>query len=235
MPTNDLLRLFEELVLVHLPLADQVVDHGVVKADEEQVKLREDDVLVVAGVPDEGSSLLVAGQVLGGRGGVDGAVRDEQLPAWRVGPLPVVQERLVHGTGAVDAVEVQARGAEVDERVRVVGLVELRHRVERDVVVDELAEVRESGGSGRVVGAPGGIVVRHPLDELLDRLRSGLAPLQVRQHLTEASPRRPPAGIDVLATGDGYAVPVDPLAGLAQTTTVSAAGPLAGPGHPRIG
>jgi hypothetical protein len=72
--------------------------------DEGQVELGDDDVLVVAGIADEGPALLVAGQVLPGQGGpvdVDvGVAPGQQLDAAepRVGPL--VQVRAVVGKPA---------------------------------------------------------------------------------------------------------------------------------------
>src|SRR5947208_15825565 len=63
----------------------------------------------------------------------------------------IVQERLVVRSAAVDGVEVEPRGAEVDERVRIVVSLELRRRIEGQVVVDELPEVREARGDVRVV------------------------------------------------------------------------------------
>jgi len=63
--------------------------------------------------------------------------------------------RLVIGATAVDIVEVEPRGAKVRQTVGVVQLLEAAGPVERQVVVDELAEVRVAGADRRlrVVGA----------------------------------------------------------------------------------
>jgi hypothetical protein len=80
-----------------------------------------------------------------------------------------VQVGLVGRAAAVQAVEVQARGAEVLQRIRVVQALQRRGRVEGDVVVDELAQVGVARGDGRVlVGRLG------HLDRLVRR-RRGLA------------------------------------------------------------
>jgi Adenylate and Guanylate cyclase catalytic domain len=63
------------------------------------------------------------------------------------------KEELVHRTRAVERVEIEARRPEVDERIRIVVALQLRRRVERDVMIDELREVRVAGGDGRVEAA----------------------------------------------------------------------------------
>ena len=72
---------------------------------------------------------------------------DEQLG----GVVLVVEERAVGLAPPVQGVEVEAGRAEGVEGVGVVRPVEARHRVEGDVVVDELAQVGVAGRDVRVV------------------------------------------------------------------------------------
>jgi hypothetical protein len=65
---------------------------------------------------------------------------DEQLHAAADGLWESQCSEVRHA--AVERVEVEAWRAEADQRVRVVDLLQDRQRVERDVVVDELPEVR---------------------------------------------------------------------------------------------
>lgn len=109
------------------------------ESEEREVKLRDDDVLVVAGVGDDGPLPARPGQV-------PGSVEvDEELDRCRPVELgrPVVQEAVSVGTAAVDAVQVEEPGAQV----RAGRLITFdRHRVECQVVVDELAEEGEPDG-----------------------------------------------------------------------------------------
>jgi hypothetical protein len=73
----------------------------------------------------------------------------EQLNPARVGLI--VQERRLHGTSPVERVEVEARVAEVHERLRIVHTLEARVCVESDVVVDELSQVGIPGGDFLIV------------------------------------------------------------------------------------
>ena len=63
----------------------------------------------------------------------------------------LVDERLVVRSAAVHRIEVEPRSAEVHQSVRVVVPLEPGRRVEREVVIDELPEVREARGDVRVV------------------------------------------------------------------------------------
>ena len=129
--------------LAVLALRAQVRDHGVVEGEEAGVELRDDDVLVVPRVADERHLLRVPGQVELLR-----LVLAEQELQRRA---RVVEVRRGLRPGEVEAVEVEPRRAEVLQAVGVVLPPEARGRVEGDVVVDELAEVREPGRKRRVV------------------------------------------------------------------------------------
>ena len=70
-------------------------------------------------------------------------------------PVVLVEVGLVVGAASVEAIEVEARRAEVHQRVGIVLLLQAARRVEREVVVDELAEVGEAGADARVVRRSG--------------------------------------------------------------------------------
>ena len=117
------------------------------------------------GSPIERAVLVVARQVVDRRRSTV-LLADQQLqPRSRFSRAPicvrVVQERLVERPGAVQRVEVEAGRAEVAQRVRVVVALELRRRIERDVVVDELAEVGVPAGSRCCRSSPVGSDSRH--------------------------------------------------------------------------
>ena len=104
----------------------------------------------------------------------------------------VVQERLVERTGAVQRVEVEAGGAEVAQRGRVVVAIELRRRIERDVVIDELAEVGVPGGEPEVLRR-GVLGQDQPPREFPQRVPAGIAECQVllvREQLPEPAAAR---------------------------------------------
>src|SRR2546428_557683 len=65
------------------------------------------------------------------------------MPDEEVEAVRLVEERLIVGSTAVDRIEVEPRGAEVDQGIRVIVALEFRRRIEREVVVDELSEVGE--------------------------------------------------------------------------------------------
>ncbi len=58
---------------------------------------------------------------------------------------------LIRRTAAVDVVEIERRRPEILERVRIVLALQAADRVERNVVVDELAEIRVSGADAGVL------------------------------------------------------------------------------------
>lgn len=97
-PAHDPLRLVEDLLTLHLCLLGDVVDDLVVKVDEQQMKLRDDEVLVVSGVTDQGPALAVSRQVDARSLAAYGIAVDEQLQATVGRARPVIQKRLVLGT-----------------------------------------------------------------------------------------------------------------------------------------
>ena len=150
MPAGESGRLLEELGGRDEP-APQVIDASVVEPDEGQVQLADDDVDIVARVADQGPPLLVAGKV-GRFVRRNGVGAHEELG----GVLLVEQVGAVEGPPAVDGIEVEAGRAVVHQGVGVVAPLEPRGRVERQVVVDELAHVGVPGGEVGVVAGEDG-------------------------------------------------------------------------------
>ena len=198
----------------------QVVDDAVVELEEGQVELGQDGVLVVAGVADQGPAVGVAGQVLGGqpRAELGPAVAEQQqLPAGAA--VLGVEIGHVQGAAAVQHVEVEPGGAEVLDLGRVVAELEAGHRVEGEVVVDQLAEV---GVAGRQVGVVEvAALLAHAAGQLVDQPPGGLVGGQAGEHPAEPRPRAGRAGP---GTGPGDAVSLRRPAGPAAQPAVRAFG-----------
>lgn len=102
--------------------------------EHQALKLRNDRVLVVPGIADDGAAFEPR-QIMRVRSA--GTVQDIA----EVEFLSVVDVRLVRGPAPVDIVHVERRRAEVHEPVRVERFGQRAHRIEGDVVIDELAEI----------------------------------------------------------------------------------------------
>ena len=165
------------------PLGTGEIDEPVVKLRECDVQLRDDQVLIVAGFDDESATRQIARQV-------EDAV-DVQLQP-ELGRIVRVIDRRIDGRPTpVDGVEVVARRAEVDACVGVGLLLRERRVVERDVVVDELADEREAceqPWAGVEV-----LVVGHPLvlDHLCGKPREQVVGRRERRQLLEHRPELP--------------------------------------------
>ena len=146
MPAHQPLRLGEDLAGIgQADLGLHIVDGGVVELEEGELQLRDDQVLVVAGIADDRAVLAVARHVeLAGRP----ALLDQK--GYAAAGL-VVEMRAAAGPGAVDVVEREARGAEVRDLLRVDLPLEAGGRVEGHVVVEELPEEGEPGRQVRIV------------------------------------------------------------------------------------
>ena len=117
------------------------IDGLVVELDDRYLQLRDDQVLVVAGIADQRPLVRVSLQV----GPRHLRVGGTWLAEAQLDPARLVQERLVGGAAAVERVEIEPGRAEVGQRVRVVLPHQARDRIEGDVVVDELPEIGVSG------------------------------------------------------------------------------------------
>src|SRR3989475_984883 len=96
------------------------VDHAVVVLEESQRELGDDQILVVAGVPEERAPFAVPGQVLFAR---------LVLPDQEMDAVVFVEEGLVVGPATVDRIEGEPGRAEVDQGVRGVVPLQLRRPV----------------------------------------------------------------------------------------------------------
>ena len=160
------------------------VNHFVVELQHRQLPLADEGVLVVARITDQRGVLAVAGQII-----LVVVAPDEELLT--AGAL-VVQERVVDRATTVETVQVEAGGAEVRQRVWVVLPVQAGRGIERQVMVDELPEVRVSGRNGRIVQFRGrsGHVLRHHRRDLGNSL-IGRDERWKPEHPSESALRQP--------------------------------------------
>jgi hypothetical protein len=195
-------------------MVGEPVDDRVVELEETQVQLRDDEVLVVAGVPDEGDGARRPREVVPGDPGVRGLVRgvvDPERHAVDVGHLVRADRPRPH---AVDGVEVQRRLPQVAQRrhhpaggrghERGLGDADVDVAVgrRRQVVVDELPPVGVDRRDARVTFGQV-ILVHHGRTQCLQpghhgaRLGDGQAVLRVAERVeqvVEAGADRPDVG-----------------------------------------
>jgi len=194
-------------VLRPLPwgVALDAVHDLVVQLQHRALELGDDEVLVVARVPDDRDPRARRPRQVGAR---EPLVGRDRIAEHEVQAVVLVEERLVRGAAPVDVVQVEAWRAVVGECVGVGLAGQARHRVERDVVVDELPEVRVARGQAELaVVERGGVLVVVDLAErlvdlpALELLDHGLAELgevlgalgpdgDVTEHAAEPSARR---------------------------------------------
>src|ERR1700682_1586930 len=132
----------------------------IMKPVHEPLKLRNDDVLVISWVADDGAPRVVD---------VFGLRRIRRLTPRQVSRIRIagcagerptlnksivasVEVRRIVRTLAIDAVKIKTRRAKVDQTVRIVLLLQAACRIERQIVVDELAEIRISRGNAALFG-----------------------------------------------------------------------------------
>ena len=149
-------------------LVGERVEHAVVILQEALGELGHDQVFVVPRIAEQRPPVRVPGQVV-----VPLRVATDQ----EVDPVGVVEEGDIVGTPPVDRIEVEARRPEIGQCVRIVVALQLRRRVEREVVVHELPEIREAGGDVRIVAA---LILGPRLRLRLDHLLGQLAEQRVR-------------------------------------------------------
>jgi hypothetical protein len=97
------------------------------------MQLADDLVLIVSGIADDGPAIARSREVV--------AVTGSQGTAFQESQVALVSVGVIGRSFAIDRVEVEARGTEVDKGVRVVLPLETGDGIERDVMVDELAKV----------------------------------------------------------------------------------------------
>ena len=171
-----------------------VVDHAVVEAQHQPLKLGDDAVLVVAGIADQ-CAALEARQVDGvGYAGAGQRLAEEKLAGI------VVHVGLVVRTAPVEIVQIERRRAEIDQPVRVLLLGQRAHGIEGDVVIDELAEIRvERGNSallgvgavfGRIEIADHVVGERREICDVVGLVRAEFRRRQIAEHAAEAALRQ---------------------------------------------
>ncbi len=136
------------------------------ESQKETLQLRNNRVFIIAGVADYRPGLGLAGgigslgpaarEILGDQRGAQGATT--QVTAEKERPTVGVQIGLVVGAPAVDVVEVEARRSEIHQCVRIVLALQAAGGVERQVMVDELSEIRIRGRDPALLGV--GAVLR---------------------------------------------------------------------------
>ena len=115
-----------------------VGDGSIVKAQEQSLKLRDDDVFVVPGIPYERAPDL--GVIPRQVPRVRVAAASDRLSEQKCGSI-IVEVRLIVGTAAIDVIQIERGRAKVGQCVRVVLFGQTAHRIKGDVVIQELAEV----------------------------------------------------------------------------------------------
>ena len=175
MPSHSLLHALEGVV-------GMLINQFVMKLQHGRMELCHDHVLVITLVADErpfGSfvdGIIESGQVpcLAGF-----FVFEQRAPKSKL--LPKIHPWLVSGPTAVQRIQVQPRSAEIDQRIRIVLLLQARRGVERDIVINELTEVRIAGGDSHVL-----FVILNALVVCLKcgdgRILVGVQVLRVRSH-----------------------------------------------------
>ena len=188
-PAARTARLLEALSLVDLPI---------VKAENGQMQLRNNDVLVIASIANDGRPLRVEGvrteRALPARCGgaaeqiqLAAVVLPEQEPA---GTVPLVEIRLILRTSPVHAVEIEPRRTKVAQVWRNVFFLEAGAGVEGQIVVDQLTEVRLAGGDEIVVLDPISVQLLGELPQMFNDVGSGRRRLPVRE-IPEQTPVAP--------------------------------------------
>ena len=148
-PPDDLLHGLEGLVWMF-------VAQLIVKAQHRGLQLRDDHVLIVSGISNQGTRppagarafRHVAGHIAGIR--IAGVPR-ESASELKMPAVGLVQIRLIVRSAAVDVVEVELRTAKVNQRIRVVLLHQRAGWIKCEVMIDELAEIGVAGGDALVL------------------------------------------------------------------------------------
>ena len=195
-----------------VPARRELIADLVVKLQHRHMRLRDDQVFVVAMIADQGEAFGAARQVVAmiagdAAGGDVDVLADQKL---RTGNLAVgvarvarVQVAAAVRSQAVDRVEIQRRRAKVLDRRWIGLLLADRGQVQRDVVVDELPEIGKAGGNLVVVsGRAGRIAIRHRVCKLLqgpvvdrERVEIGKASARTSWIVVPDVPVERPSGI----------------------------------------
>ncbi|MND81693.1 hypothetical protein D3C80_734970 [compost metagenome] len=174
------------------------VEHLVVEFQHQKMHLRHQKVLVIALVEDQRMADLIARQVVGQRR--DRAailvrrlrrMSDQHLADdLRLGGIALVEIGMDARPVAIERIEVERRCAEIHRRQRIGLLLVERRRVQRDVVVDELAEIGIARRDVHVVARGIGIArriepVQHRRRQFRKRIIAGRKRQKIWKHHPE--------------------------------------------------
>src|SRR6185369_13385744 len=127
------------------------VDDSVVKSGEREMQLGDDRIVVVSGITDERSTRDSPCRIAREIRRVE-TISDQELCSWLLAALEsFVEVRLDERPTAVQAVEAQSWRPQVLDCVWIDAMIHARGAVERQVVLDELAEIRDAGGNRGVL------------------------------------------------------------------------------------
>src|SRR6266567_881091 len=150
-PAHLALRLAEDIFLLHA-LVSQVVDNRIMKFQEGQVKLRNDEVNVISRITKKRPSLAIPGKVLH----LISIVQAEQE---LVHVVDIVEVGTTRWPGSIQGFEVETRRAKVAQFIEA-SMVQQQTAVSRNIVRDELAQESKAYRDTRIVGRC--IVITHP-------------------------------------------------------------------------
>ncbi len=138
MPAHLLLYLLEGFAGAH------EVRHEIVKPQHHRVQLRDDDVFVIARVADQRARAagvrmrfgFVARQI--SRVLINAFRASQPAAQFEMAHIVFVQIGLIRRAAPVEAVQIEARRAEIYQRVRVALFFQAADRIKRQVMVNEL-------------------------------------------------------------------------------------------------
>src|SRR2546428_1008561 len=156
MPPHLSLNLRERGRSPILPL--QLVSDAVVKLQKQSVQLRGDHVLVVARIPDDGFLTVVGAAaddvgLLGTRNIITELLLNICQPPSQTHSDSILPKKIgiVFRPSSINAVQVESGRAIVDNGGRIVVALQARNRIERQVMIDELAQIRIAGRNRSVL------------------------------------------------------------------------------------
>jgi hypothetical protein len=141
MPAHQSLRFLERLIRVSDILLNKIKD-CVMKFNECQLKLGNDDILVISRIADQGGILAVPRQILRKTG------IDEQFSGLGL----IVQMRTGAASRAVNAIQFECGRAKIGYRLRIILALQAGGWIEGNVMIQKLSKKRKAGGYIRVVG-----------------------------------------------------------------------------------
>src|SRR5260370_24114696 len=144
--SHQALGLAEDIFLLHA-LVSQVVDNRVMKFQEGQVKLRNDEVNVISRITEKCPALAIPGKVLH-------LISIVQAKQELIHVVDIIKVGATRWPSSIQGFEVKTRRAKVAQFIEV-SMVQQEAAVSRNIVRDELAQEskasRDPGFSGRSI------------------------------------------------------------------------------------